>query len=595
MKKNKILVITIIVFLILAIACGALAYLYMKTDVFKSSQELFGKYFTQELETFQKMTDFEIMEIFQNLNDENKYASTTNVKTIYSEGGEISNPFNNLSAKLDIQKDANQNYFYANGQILLKEDVIVEEQTVTQDNEYLQAEIIKQDEQYGIRFTDAVKQFVTVKNSENLENIANEIGIETSLLEAIKNIIDGTENIISKDKFNEIKNKYLNIITVELSKGVFEKQRDAMITYKNMTTKTNAYSVSLTTEQVQNILLQILNNIKTETEILDKISLVYNKEEIIKRIDQEIEKITQEVEIPALKITVYEQSEITIRTVVEMGHHKVVIENVVQNGEIKTNINYSDLNDEQVKEYKFEIVKIKADNQEKIEILVTVLQGEEEYAISLLSEIKQTGDGIEYNIEVDHKQDITTKSIILENDVKIGSDFEKLQILEAGNYISLSSMTEQTKRKALLDLLKQIVPQKVNERKVLLEEKLNLNTGENDNSESNNEEQISQTEINKFNAQFEFYIGNELSAENVKTLLEIVKNNLNSYEITEIASEENAENKKINIKLNIEKDSSKEDAINQVVEKIDKDTKYKVMISYKETNGIIDYITITEI
>ena len=42
---------------------------------------------------------------------------------------------------------------------------------------------------------------------------------------------------------------------------------------------------------------------------------------------------------------------------------------------------------------------------------------------------------------------------------------------------------------------------------------------------------MSQVEINKFNAKFEFYTGNEVSAENVKTLLTTVKDNLGSYEI----------------------------------------------------------------
>ena len=96
MKKNKILVITIIVFLILAITGGAFAYLYVKTDIFKSGKELFGKYFSQEIDRIQKMTDFETISVYQNLNNENKYESITNVKTTYSEGGEISNPLNNL-------------------------------------------------------------------------------------------------------------------------------------------------------------------------------------------------------------------------------------------------------------------------------------------------------------------------------------------------------------------------------------------------------------------------------------------------------------------------------------------------------------------
>lgn len=595
MKKNKMLVIILIVFLILAIAGGVFAYLFINTDFFKSSRELFAKYFTQGLQTFEEATSFENIKIYQNLQNENSYNSSINIKTVYSEGGEISNPLNDLSAKIDIQKDAEQKYFYANGQILLKEENIVEEQAVTQENEYLQAEIIKQEEQYGIRFTDAVKQFVTVNDDENLENIAKEIGTDTNLLKAIINIIDGNENIISEEQFNEIKNKYLNIIISEISNGVFQKQKNAMITYNNMTTETNAYSVSLTNEQVKNIMLQILNNMKSETDILNKIGLVYNKEIITNIIDAEIEKLNKSEQIPILKITVYENKEITIRTVIELGQDKIIIENTNQNGELKANIDYLKSFEDKIEEYKIQVVKINTENQKQIEIKTIMQQDEKQYTISILSKMQLTDNNIEHNIEIKQEQDIIAKSLVIQNNVKTGTDFEKIQTLEQGNYIPLSSMKDLTKRKELVDLLKQIVPQKTAERVKLLKEKLNLVQEEtNENIEVSQEEQIPQTEINKFNAKFEFYTGDDVSSQNVKTLLEIAKDNLNNFEITEDENEENIGNKKINIKLNIEKDKNNEDAIKQINEKIKSDSKYKVVITYKETNSLIDYITISE-
>lgn len=591
MKKNKILVITIIVFLILAITGGAFAYLYVKTDIFKSGKELFGKYFSQEIDRIQKMTDFETISVYQNLNNENKYESITNVKTTYSEGGEISNPLNNLSAKLDMQKDGEQNYFYANGKVLLKEEEIVEEQTVEKDNIYLQAEIIKQDEQYGIRFTDAVKQFVTIKADENLSNNANEIGIKNNLLETIINIIDGTEDIITKEKINEIIQKYLNIITTEMLNGNFEKQRNAIITYNNLTTKTNAYSVSLTSEQVTNILVQILNNLKTETDIIDKISLVYNKDEILNKIDNEIKKINEEIEIPAIKITVYEQNEVTIRTVVEIGQDKIIIENTNQNGELKTIFNYSKLNNEQIEEYKIEIKKINTQYEEKIEVIATVTQGDQNSGILFSSVIAQSENEIKYNLKFENNEDITTKAILLENNIKIDEEFEKMLTLQSGNYVTLSDMQDENKKQQLIDLLKQIVPQKTNERINELKTKLNLIEEVTDaENVQQSETGISQTDTNKFNSQFEFYIGNEVSAESVKTLLDIAKNHLKSYEISE-----NADDKKVNIKLNIEKDVINENVVIESKEKIKDQSKYKIMISYKEGTGVIDYITISEV
>jgi len=447
MKKNKIFIIILTIFFILALGSAVLAYLYMETDFLKSNQELFAKYFTQEIDTFQNMMDFETVESYKELKNQNKYESNINIKLIHSEGGEISNPFNNLSAKLDIQKDGEQQYFYANGQILYKEEQIVDEKTVTEDKEYLQAEIIKENEQYGIRFTDAVKQFVTIKKDENIENIANEIGLDIKQLEKIINVIDGTEDIISENDINESKNKYFNIIKDEISKGTFERQKNAMITYNGNSTKTNAYSVSLNSEQVKNVLA----NISTDIE-----------------------------EIPTVKITVYEQNEITIRTVIEIGQNRIIIEDLKQNGQIKTNISYSDLSIEQENEYKFEIIKTNTENQEKFEILVTIIQGEDESNISLVSETKLANNNIVWDLNISYEKDITTMSIVLENQVNIGNSFEKEQSLELGNYVSLSDIADESRRKQLIDLLKELVPQKTVERLELLMEKLNIKGEENE-------------------------------------------------------------------------------------------------------------------
>lgn len=572
MRNNKKVLIVISVILILVIASAFFSYLYLMTDIFRSNQETFFKYFAQNIETLQKIMDFQTLEAYKNLKNENRYESNTNIKVINSEGGEISNPLNNLTAKLDIKKNDEEQYFYADGQILYD------------DEEYWETEILKEQDTYGIRFSDAVKQFITIKKDENIEDVAKIIEIDSKHLETLINIIDGTQETITNEQVNTLKNKYFNIITTAILNGEFEKQRDAIITYNNVTTETNAYSVFLTNEQVENMLIEILNNAKAEPEIIDR-------ENAIKQIDEIINQISEELEIPAIKITVYEQKQKTIRTDIEVETNKITIENIEQDGEIKTKINYLKLNDEEVKEYKFNISKLNMDNQEEIEIIMSGVEGEEEYTITLSSLMQIYNDNIELDFEIEHKQGITKKSLVIDNKVNIRNDFEKVQSFETGNNISLTNMSEQK-----INLLKEIVPQKMNERMELLKEKLGLE--EIQNAEQGNE--MPQVEINKFNAKFEFYIGDEVSSENVKTLLDVVRNNLKNYEFVSNDIQESTENaisekQKMNVKLNIEKDVTNEYGINQILEKINNNKKYKVSIFYKESNGLIDYITITEV
>ena len=316
MKSKKILIIVIIIIAILIIGGGGVfAYLFVATDTFKSDKELFSKYISQNIETAKKLGDSQIIKTYENLKDKEKYESNTVIKSIYSEGGEVSNPMNNLAAKLDIQKNKNEQYFYLDGQILFN------------DEEYLESEIINDKELYGIRFSDVAKQFISVKDDSSLENVANDIGVDTVTLQNIIDVINGTnsitEELVTEDEMKNLKEKYSNMIVTAITNGTFSSNKKAMITYNNNTVSTKAYTVALTSEQVENLIVQILNSLKTETAITNNLKDSTFEE----KIDNQIKILTEEEEVPTVKITVYEQKQNTIRTVIEVGNYKILLEN----------------------------------------------------------------------------------------------------------------------------------------------------------------------------------------------------------------------------------------------------------------------------
>lgn len=417
MKKNKILIIIISIILVIAIAGGVFAYLFIKTDIFRSNQELFAKYFMPNIDTFEKMTDLNTIQIHKDLKYENKFESNSNIKLISSEGGEVSNPLNNLSLKMNVQKDDEQSYFYGDAKILYENET------------YLKAEVIKDQEQYGIRFSEIIKQFITVSGQEEVKNVADDLGIDTEQFETIINVINEDEKLVSDEQ--------LNAVIGEASKGIFKKQRNAIITYNGETIKTNAYTVILSGEQVKNILKILLDNTDEESTTS---------------------------EIPETKITVYEQKQKNIRTVIETNLNKIIIENEEQIGKIKTRIKYSDFSNEQIMEYNFEITKANTENRENIEIVANVLSDEENYIITLLSEMQFTDNEIQVNLEISHKQDITKTSLVFENIVTIGNDFEKAEVLNEENTFSLSSIEDENVRKQRTDYLMDLVLQKISEK-----------------------------------------------------------------------------------------------------------------------------------
>lgn len=583
MKSKKILIITLIIILVLAVAGTVFAYLFIATDTFKGDKELFAKYISQNSETLEKFTDLQTKKVYEGLKDEEKYESDTEIKATYSEGGEVSNPINNLSAKINIQKDNTEDYFYADGQISYGNE------------KYLEAEAIKDQEAYGVRFTDIVKQFVTVKNDSKLGEVAKDLGTDSVTLEKIMDVIDGKENateeIISKEDVQKIKDKYMNIITKAVSNGTFSSNKDAKITYNNNTVSAKAYTVSLTSEQVEGMIVEILNNLKEE----DKIGEKYQD-----KINDIISNITDEKEIPAVKITVYEQNKKTIRTAIEITSlAKITVENTDENNELKTKIQISCISTETTEEYNIEITKKTEENQENVEAVLSVTNGDDTYQAGISNTLKNSDSEIQIKTIFEYKKDILTAALNLNNNIILGDSFEKKQTLANNNYVLNDAPAES--RQKVITQLKQVVPEKMTTRMGLLMEAIGLkqnNVTETEKPES----EMTQVDINKFNAKFEFFTGDEVTPENVKTLIGIAKENLGSYEINIVEDSQNSgkttttdpEKIKYNIKLKIEKGKTNEDGTNQILAKISDKKKYKVSIFYKEQNNMIDYITIDE-
>ena len=583
MKSKKILIITLIIILVLAVAGTVFAYLFIATDTFKGDKELFAKYISQNSETLEKFTDLQTKKVYEGLKDEEKYESDTEIKATYSEGGEVSNPINNLSAKINIQKDNTEDYFYADGQISYGNE------------KYLEAEAIKDQEAYGVRFTDIVKQFVTVKNDRKLGEVAKDLGTDSVTLEKIMDVIDGKENateeIVSKEDVQKIKDKYMNIITNAVSNGTFSSNKDAKITYNNNTVSAKAYTVSLTSEQVEGMIVEILNNLKEE----DKIGEKYQD-----KINDIISNITDEKEIPAVKITVYEQNKKTIRTAIEITSlAKITVENTDENNELKTKIQISGISTETTEEYNIEITKKTDENQENVEAVLSVTNGDDTYQAGISNTLKNSDSEIQIKTIFEYKKDILTAALNLNNNIILGDSFEKKQTLANNNYV-LNDATAESRQKVITQL-KQVVPEKMTTRMGLLMEAIGLkqnNVTETEKPES----EMTQVDINKFNAKFEFFTGDEVTPENVKTLIGIAKENLGSYEINIVEDSQNSGNTtttdpekiKYSIKLKIEKGKTNEDGTNQILAKISDKKKYKVSIFYKEQNNMIDYITIDE-
>ena len=561
MRNKKILTIVIVFIVVLCITGGVLAYLFLTTSAFKSDKEMFLEYFSQNI---QMLNNMKSSGTYKQILDEETFESNTEIKVSNSRGGEISSPLNDLSMAINMQKDNANRYSYTDAQLLFK------------DEEYLEVELIEDQDLSGIRFTDVVKQFITKREEDETGKIPVSI-----------------EEIISEEEITSIKEKCVNIIKQELENATYSKIKNTMITYNNNTIKTNAYTVALTQDQVGNIILTILENLKTDEIILQKAEM-FGITNLGEEINKLIDDLSHYENIHEMKITVYEQNDILIRTIVEYAGNTITLENSVENNSQKIKLQVSYPNFDKVVEQNLEITKTITDNEETYNISIELIDGEDTKTINFTNQLTINEQNIIINTQAQYTQGIETTTITAINNTNLVDNIENKFILDESNNAILTDYDETT-RETVINLLKENVPKVFENRINLLSELLGFKQPE--EQEPTEPGEMTQVEINRFNAKFEFYTGQSVTAENVKTLLDVVKDNLGNVEITqigEVTEDMDEEDIKENIKLIIEKDKPNQELIQQVLEKIDDDTKYNVEIVYKQENGIIDYINITE-
>lgn len=595
--SKKVAIIVILIVLILGICGGVFAYLFLATDTFKDEQELFFNYFSQDLEKTKELLKLKTIENYQTLKSNATYEENNTINVKYAQGGEISNPYNNLSINLKNQKD--NDYNYKDFKILFEEQSAI------------QIEAIKKADTYGIRFSNLLKQFVTLLNGERIDGL----DVDDETLVKMKAIIEDDSSyfqnmIISSQELQNLENKYLTVITQSLKQGVFSKQANVVTTIGTENIETNTYSVDLTAYQFQNLLIELLNNLKIDEIIMGKIEAISgSSQNFVNTIDNLIRQV-EDKDYKPVKITLYVNSGNTVKTELKSDDFTINIESNSDNGNGSTKIEYTN-SDEESKI--FTITKQLSEYQENFDIIYSVKTNEEEYeySITLESNFERT------DIAFGYKKDITEIVISLENDIttNVGEQIE----LTTENSINLNETVEPN-LSVTLNVLNVQVPEKLKSRYDLLiqklqaqefldmvKEKYNIFFGEEVEEEPTEPEEqepnltgeeeptseaddLTTAEVNRFNAMFEFYSGTGISGKNVKQLLEITKEHLESVNIEVLPEENNKEEITLNIKLN----TPNSELADSIIEKIDDQKTYIVNMTFSETNNILQTITIKQ-
>lgn len=404
-KRKKILIISVPIIIIVLVSI-VLLILYIKTDFLKSDKTLFLKYVSQNIDVMKAVLDNTNEKEYTNLLRQNKFESTADLSATYTEKVNTSqenkkNDINKLKLTIDTQSEYLNDYLYKNIKLLFN------------DSNLLTTEYLHDGETYGIRFPEEFGQFLAVK-SENLKQVASDAGMTEEQVNFVPNSFNeiylNSLYTFSDEEISSIQSKYIELISNNVGSDKYSRQKDALITIGENSINTNAYSITLTQEQANDVYIIILEELKADEIILNKISniepylnIYYTikgqestnislKDLYIAKIQEKIDNIQKNnIGTNQVKYTVYEANGNTVRTQIQEETSQITLDlNVTENSlgieleseiasqeqENKNNIQIQKKHDSEESTFSIKTKKILGDVTSKTEIYRNIKMNE---------------------------------------------------------------------------------------------------------------------------------------------------------------------------------------------------------------------------
>ena len=344
MKKiNRVLIITLIIFIILLLGIGGFVYAYLATDFLKSNQELFFKYFSQIIDEENSFFDSNIENYF-NKKEQTPYENEGDIRVSsqFPEGvlsDNLVESVNNLNFRFSGKKDNARSNVEQNIEIDFGQDMVIP------------INYRRVGELLGLQSRYIGSKYIALENN-NLKELAEKLGIDSS---EIPDKIEFEQNALTieftQEERNQIKENYQNIIIEQTSKDNFTKSET--ITGMN-------YTLTLSPEEVKSLSINLLETFKQDTILVNKLNQYFDAigstnqitdEQIQDLIDEQNE--TDVSEFKELKITIGEQNKLLNQILIENDMNKIELIKNASNDSINYVINYQTSGDDQQVEISF--------------------------------------------------------------------------------------------------------------------------------------------------------------------------------------------------------------------------------------------------
>ena len=330
MKKNKKIIIALIIILTIVILGIIGCLIYFTTDIFKGNKELFFKYITQTSDLEKGFIEKNVKEYYSK-KENNSYTNEGNFK-VTAQNPDVTNldTINNFSISFTGKNDNSNSKSEQNISINYSDSV-----TFPINYKKIGNQIGLQTDYVGAKYinieTDKIDKLSEIEKAKNIQDI----GKIVSIIEQTKNISIAQGNLAT----------YFNIIQ-NLGEEKFSKLSDANGT---------GYQLLLNGEDLKNLLVQILETLKSDENTLDIINQyikqIRNSANITQSsINELIENIqnSSQVSNENFSVTVYKKSGKTSKIVISLNEIKIDIHKNTNNEnaqyEILIDSNYNNEN-----------------------------------------------------------------------------------------------------------------------------------------------------------------------------------------------------------------------------------------------------------
>ena len=584
MQDNKIkIIIIILIVLIFLVGIGG-TVLYFTTDMLKSSKILFQKYIAQDMQNIVDV--FEVSKEEQNIDllRKSDYKEATNATLKYLEKENDEQEVYTIKEE-GINK-AKENSSYRNISMLYGDNVL------------MSVDLLSQNNTFGFRLANLVQQFVSVQNA-TVPYFVSSMGLDGSIFqETLKGVDVAGLLDFSDEEVEQLTNTYMSVVLKDLDKAHYSSKRNSIITLNNKeSVTTNAYTLTITKNELDKLYKKLLNQAINDNIILAKLDSIDSKikeagfkeaegkslkEQYISNLKEIVDGLEYQGEDSRkISVTVYEQKGRTVRTLIKTENAEYEIDLDSSNGK-KISLKTTEITGEEKKIKLYTLGKTDneqgrnrefsySDENQNLEVALNTVQTDSEIAVDTNVNYKSTDIT---------SIDFTSKTQIeLSANEAIPVNFDETNNILLNNYEGdrILSILDSLKNRAIasLEQSQSIINTKLLNNIILkIDEKEQQQQQEKDNEELKKE---------KFNNKFILYEGENVEQEYVQKLIKTVSENMEDYQVVSGTQ----------IKILIKEGVKNEQKANEILTAIDssKNT-FNIKLNYDE-QGYVNSIDIT--